>query len=122
MSTTKTKNKPLQDVNKDDTNNDQNKFYELEIDLPGFDKNEIQLNIDKGYLKIKAHKADEDAKSYYRYLTVECQKDKLSRIFKITPCREDEDINASYEDGILHIRLPQDKNILDCHLRKIDVE
>ena len=84
--------------------------YELAIDLPGFKKDEISLDIKDGYLSISAQKGldkdEEDKKGRIirqaRYAGV------CSRSFYVGDVKP-EDVKAKYESGVLTITLPKDE-------------
>ena len=86
------------------------KGYELEMDLPGFKKEEIKASIENGYLIISAEKAlekdtkDDEGKKYIhreRY-TGSCQ-----RAFYVGDEIEQDDIKASFKHGILRLDIPK---------------
>ena len=83
--------------------------YELDIDLPGFKKEEINLKLDQGYLTIEAAKGlDKDDKDKEgRYIRRERYSGACSRSFYVGDSITQKDISAKFEDGILKIHLPQ---------------
>lgn len=83
--------------------------YELDIDLPGFKKDEVQVQLENGYLTISAEKGlDKDKKDKEgRYIRQERYAGACSRSFYIGTGPETEDINAKFEDGILRISIPK---------------
>ena len=83
--------------------------YELDVDLPGFKKDEVQLELKDGYLTISAAKGldkDEDEKNG-RYLRRERYAGQCSRSFYVGENVEPKDVSAKFEDGILRITLPK---------------
>ena len=73
--------------------------YELDIDLPGFKKDEVKIELDGGYLTISAAKGlDKDEERY----TGEC-----SRSFYVGEALEPKDVSATFEDGILKLSFPK---------------
>ena len=83
--------------------------YELAIDLPGFKKDEISLDIKDGYLSISAQKGldkdEEDKKG--RIIRQERYAGVCSRSFYVGDVKP-EDVKAKYESGVLTITLPKD--------------
>ena len=84
------------------------KSYELDIDLPGFKKDEISVDLKEGYLTIQAAKGlDKDEKDKEgRYIRQERYAGTCSRSFYVGDVEPDQ-VSAKYEDGILRISLPK---------------
>ncbi len=83
--------------------------YELDVDLPGFKKDEIHLDLENGYLTIHAEKGlnkDEQDKQG-KYIRRERYVGQCSRCFYVGDAVESKDVNAQFEDGILKISLPK---------------
>ena len=83
--------------------------YELDVDLPGFKKDEVQLELKDGYLTISAAKGldkDEEEKNG-RYLRRERYVGQCSRSFYVGKSVEPKDVSAKFEDGILKVTLPK---------------
>lgn len=82
--------------------------YELDVDLPGFKKDEIQVDLKDGYLTIQAAKGldkdEEDKKG--KYIRQERYVGSCSRSFYVGDV-EPQDIAAKYEDGILKLSMPK---------------
>ena len=83
--------------------------YELDIDLPGFKKDEIDLNLNDGYLTISAAKGlDKDMEDKKgKYIRQERYAGTCSRSFFVGEGVEPKDVSAKFEDGILKISLPK---------------
>ena len=83
--------------------------YELDIDLPGFKKDEIKLDLKDGYLTISASKGlDKDEKDKKgRYIRQERYAGACSRSFYVGEGIEAKDVSAKFEDGILKISMPK---------------
>ena len=80
--------------------------YELDIDLPGFKKDEIKVELDNGYLSISAAKGldkDEEKKDG-KYIRRERYAGAMNRTFYVGDNLTQQDIQAKFEDGILKIR------------------
>lgn len=91
------------DIRETDTN------YELAIDLPGFKKDEIHLALDHGYLTISAEKSMEKDKENEKgkMLRQERYSGVMQRSFFVGEHLTEEDIKASYENGVLHVMIPK---------------
>ena len=83
--------------------------YEIDIDLPGFKKDEIKVQLKDGYLTLSAAKGlDKDAKDKEgNYIRRERYAGSMSRSFYVGDGVKEEDIHAKYEDGILKLSLPK---------------
>ena len=83
--------------------------YELDIDLPGFKKDEIKVELDNGYLSISAAKGldkDEEKKNS-KYIRRERYAGAMSRTFYVGDNLTQQDIKAKFENGILKISVPK---------------
>lgn len=87
---------------------DDAKSYRLYIDLPGFKKDEIVLDLKDGYLTVNAEKGldkdEEDKKG--RIIRQERYAGALSRSFYIGEVKP-EDVKATYESGVLTLLIPK---------------
>ena len=84
--------------------------YELEMDLPGFTKDEIKVSLENGYMTISAAKGldkDEQDKKSGRYIRKERYAGACSRSFYVGENLTQEDIKAKYENGILRLSVPK---------------
>ena len=83
--------------------------YELDVDLPGFRKDEVNVELNNGYLTIAASKSldkgDEDKKG--RYIRQERYAGSMSRSFYVGAGFEPKDIGAKFEKGILQLSIPK---------------
>lgn len=83
--------------------------YELDIDLPGFKKEDINAQLNNGYLTVSASKGlDKDEKDKEgRYIRQERYAGSMSRSFYIGEGIKEQDIHARFEDGILRLTVPK---------------
>ena len=96
--------------------------YEMEIDLPGFSKDEITVELNDGYLTVSAakgldqneSKSEEEAKNG-NYIRRERYYGSCQRSFYVGEAVTQEDIKASFKHGILKLSLPKkDKKQVDA--------
>lgn len=87
---------------------DVNDHYEVAVDLPGFQKDEVNVELENGYLTISAAKGlDKDQKDDEgHYIRQERYSGSCSRSFYVGDIQP-EDVHAKYEDGILKLTLPK---------------
>lgn len=82
------------------------KEYLMDIEMPGYDKKDIGIDIDEGYVTVKAGKEEKDEKrGEDRYLFRE-RSAVCSRRYYVGDFDED-GVKAKYEDGVLKITLPK---------------
>ena len=83
--------------------------YEVDVDLPGFKKDEIHLELKDGYLTISAEKSLEKGKENKqgKMLRQERYSGVMQRSFYVGEHSTEEDVKASYESGVLHIKFPK---------------
>ena len=83
--------------------------YEVDIDLPGFKKDEISLELENGYLTVSAAKGldkdEQDKKG--KYIRRERYAGAMQRSFYVGDTLTQEDIKAKYDNGILSISIPK---------------
>lgn len=82
------------------------KGYELEIDLPGYKKEEIQVELKEGYLTIRAVKSAEQ-KEEGKFIRRERYSGSCQRSFFVGKDVTQEDIKAEFKDGILRLQVPK---------------
>ena len=84
--------------------------YELEIDLPGFTKDEISAELNNGYLTVSAAKGldqDEQEKDTGRYIRRERYAGSCQRSFYVGDDVTEEDIKGEFKHGILKLFVPK---------------
>ena len=83
--------------------------FEVDIDLPGFKKDEIQLELQNGYLSISAAKGvDKDEKDKKgKLIRQERYTGSMQRSFFVGKGVTEEDIKAKFEDGVLKLEIPK---------------
>lgn len=86
------------------------KEYELAIDMPGFDKSDISLTLDGGYLTVTANREekDEEQGNYVRReRNVSC-----SRSYYVGDAITEDDVKAKYLNGTLTLVVPKKEKSL----------
>ena len=83
--------------------------FELDIDLPGYKKEDVQAELKDGYLTIsaKTNTTREEKDENGKYIRKERYSGSCSRSFYVGEQLEQEDIKARFEDGILKLMVPK---------------
>ena len=98
--------------------------FELDVDLPGFKKDEIGVELKDGYLTISASKGldkDESDKNG-KFIRQERYTGACSRSFYVGEHVQPEDIGAKYEDGILRLSVPKNVKKALPETKRIAIE
>ena len=82
--------------------------YEVDVDLPGFKKDEIKLELNNGYLTISTEKSlEKKDEKKGKVLRQERYSGTMQRSFYVGDSMTEEDIKAKYENGVLSLTLPK---------------
>lgn len=86
---------------------EENDMYHIVVDIPGYKKEDISIEYEKGYLKIVAtHKEEEKSnKKYMRRERVSTSK--CERSFYLGEELNEDEIKAEFKDGILKVSVPK---------------
>lgn len=90
--------------------------YEMFIDLPGFKKDEIKVQLENGYLTISAARGldkDEQEKETGRYIRRERYAGSCQRSFYVGTDIKQEDVKAEFKHGILSLTVPKEKPVVE---------
>ena len=98
--------------------------YEVNVDLPGFNKDEIKLELNNGYLTIRTEKSlekkEENKKG--KILRQERYAGTMQRSFYVGSHVREEDVKASYENGVLHLQIPKKEAVQAPEKKQILIE
>ena len=83
--------------------------YILEIDVPGYDKENIKIELENGYLKVTAETDKTDENNENGYIHQERFFGTCSRSYYVGENVKSEDIKASFKNGILNLSFPKEK-------------
>ena len=83
--------------------------FEVDIDLPGFKKDEININLENGYLSVAASKGlnEEEKNKKGKIIRQERYTGSMQRSFYVGQQITEEDIKAKFEDGVLKLVVPK---------------
>ena len=98
--------------------------YELSVDLPGFKKEQIELQLRNGYLTITAAKGleEEEKTRKGRIVHQERYEGSMTRSFYIGENVKEEDVKAKFENGVLTLDFPKEKPMNLPERRRIMIE
>ena len=82
--------------------------YEVAVDLPGFKKDQIQLQLENGYLTITASKGmEEEKKQGHKVIRQERYSGSMQRSFYVGEDLTTDEVKAKFEDGVLTLTFPK---------------
>jgi len=81
--------------------------YTIEMDLPGFEKENIKLELNNGYLKITGKQENKIDEEEEKYVHKERFYGECTRSFFVGDNIKEEDIDAEFKNGILKIDIPK---------------
>ncbi|HBI92203.1 MAG: Hsp20/alpha crystallin family protein [Terrisporobacter othiniensis] len=98
--------------------------YILDMDLPGYDKSDIKAQLKDGYLTITAQKntSKEDKDEKGNYIRRERYCGKCSRSFYVGENLKEEDIKASFNNGILKLTFPKEVGKKEEEIKYITID
>ena len=101
---------------------DEGDHFTLEADLPGFDKKDINIDLDGDRLTISAerHSEHEEQDKQGKYVRCERSYGTYSRSFDVSGIKA-EDIKAKYDNGVLKLTLPK-KEIKQPETKRLEIE
>ena len=94
--------------------------YEVDMDLPGFKKDDLKLELQNGYLTVSAGKAlnkDEKEKKSGKVIRQERYSGNMARSFYVGDEIKEEDVKVKFEDGVLKLIIPkkEEKKAVEEH-------
>lgn len=96
--------------------------YVIEVDLPGCDKENIDLSLENGYLKIAASVVKENnSGDDEKYLRQERFYGECSRSFYVGDAVIQKDIDAEFKNGILTIEVPKIEVVEEPESKRIEI-
>ncbi len=96
--------------------------FMLELVVPGFNKEEIEIEVDKNMLRLSARHEEEKSEENERYTRREFSMSSFERTFQLPETVNEDAIEADYREGILHIRLPKREENLPKPKRLISLK
>lgn len=81
--------------------------YIIDIDLPGYEKENISLSLNDGYLEVSAKVSKENKEDDEKFVRKERFFGECSRSFYVGEAITEEDIEAEFKNGILKVEIPK---------------
>ncbi|NLN97423.1 MAG: Hsp20/alpha crystallin family protein [Eubacteriaceae bacterium] len=81
--------------------------YLIDVDMPGYNKDDIKIELSDGYLKISGERQYEKKEDKDNYIHRERYTGQCSRSFYVGDDLTEEDVKAAFKDGILSLTLPK---------------
>ncbi len=92
---------PAVDVSESD------KEYKAEVELPGVKKDDLNVTVDDGRLRIEGHREQEDKDEGEDYIRMERSSGSFARTLQLPPTVDEESAEAEFKDGVLTVRVPK---------------
>ncbi len=94
--------------------------FQLDIELPGYKKEDIRAELRNGYLTIDASRSEgiEEKDAAGKYIRRERYMGRCQRSFYVGDQVVEEDINAKFENGMLKIEIPKKKETPEVEQKK----
>jgi len=86
---------------------DKEQIFEIELAVPGYDKEDFAISIDENRLSISTKKEEDKKEVNLNYTQREFQKYSFKRLFDLPKSVDQDGVKASYENGILKFVLPK---------------
>ena len=114
---------PAQNVLKTDIKETEN-GYELAVEMPGYNKDDIKAQLKDGYLTIGAsvEKNNDQKDENGRYLRKERYSGSVSRSFYVGESVKEEDIHAKFDNGVLTVDIPKEEPAKAVEAKTISIE
>jgi HSP20 family protein len=96
---------PKVDIEESDTG------YTIRADLPGLDKKDVAITVEKGTLRIEGEKKEENKREEGRYYHLERSYGKFSRTFALPENMDAQKISATMNNGVLVLTLPKGEEV-----------
>ncbi|MFO7845347.1 MAG: Hsp20/alpha crystallin family protein [Balneolaceae bacterium] len=92
---------PSADITEDE------KEYQILMDIPGMDKNDIKINIQDGRVSVTGERKTEEKKEKADLIRQERYYGSFYRSFKLPDKIKEDDIQASFKEGVLKLLIPK---------------
>lgn len=95
--------------------------FEVELSAPGFNKEDIKVEMENGVLTISGENKTENVKEEKNYSRKEFSYGSFKRTFTVPEMIDEENVQAKYENGILKLSLAKRKELKENPVKQIKV-
>lgn len=91
--------------------------FKIEMDLPGFTKDQVKIKLDNGLLEVSANKEESaETNTEKKYIRKERRASSVSRSFRVGSGVSEDEITAKMEHGVLTIEVPKKEKEADTFI------
>ena len=112
---------PMMDFNPNVNTREGKEAYHIELDLPGIQKEDVEINVNENILTISGNREFKDEVKEENYYKMESSYGSFSRSFTLPEKVDIENIKASSKDGVLEVVIPK-LNIITDKVKKIEIK
>jgi HSP20 family protein len=87
--------------------NETNKEFQLDLSVPGMKRDDFKVDVEDGVLTISSEKEEEKEEKDKNYRRREFSYSTFSRSFPLPDNTDENNINAKYDNGVLHVTIPK---------------
>lgn len=98
------------------------KEFQIEVAAPGLKKDDFHIDIENGMLTISSEKKEEKEEKDENYTRREYNYSSFQRSFQLPESVREDDINASYKDGVLMLTIPKKEEAQKPQRRQINIK
>ena len=86
--------------------------YELDVQLPGYNKEDVEVEIKNGYLTVRAnHTENTEDKEDSKYIRKECYTGSCERSYYVGDKLTSDDVKANFANGVLQLTVPKEDKL-----------
>ncbi len=96
--------------------------FDIEIAAPGMEKNDFSVEVENGVLTVSAEKENESTEEGERFTRREYSYNQFSRSFPLPDSVKAEEVDATYGNGVLTIKVPKREEAKQSAKKQIEVK
>jgi len=95
--------------------------FDLEVAVPGYNKEDLKVNVEDGVLTISSERKQESEEEKKGYTRREFSYSAFSRSFQLPQNADADNVKATYADGVLKLSVPKAKAMPEKRGREIKI-